>query len=210
MNEINNEEKQNDNKRIIIFLILIIIGLVGFIVYDKIISKDNVDKINVEVKEENKNEVIKENKDFSINMDLIEKNIKIALTKKVPYTSSENAGTAIGLAYTEAYYDVVAEGHKTLGTELKENKIYVYVLGYIQAYKTENGKYESGPAVSAPFVLIFDKDYEFESYLMPEDGDMYFYSLKKIYPTNLAEQAINEQGRWIDDNVNEQINSYLK
>ena len=103
---------------------------------------------------------------------------------------------------------IFAEGHKTLRTEFKDNMIYSYVLAYIATYVKENGTYKNTSGTAGPFVIIFDKNYEFISYNRPISGIGYVESLREIFPTDLIDQAIGVS-YGTDEYYQNQVNSYL-
>ncbi|MBQ6477362.1 MAG: hypothetical protein IJI43_02900 [Bacilli bacterium] len=79
------ENKKSNSKILIIFLVLIILGLVGYIAYDKFVVKDSNEPVEEEKEEEKEEELSLDDSRFN---DIYEKVSSIAKHKDVPNLSS--------------------------------------------------------------------------------------------------------------------------
>ena len=203
-----NQKKNTSLYVIIAVLCTLVFVLGGYIIYDKIIdkdtSKDSAQTTTTTTTNTNKNDNTSidnnsTNKTFVIDNELIESAIKTSLIQNIGKDEKQGIW-----GYDNSIW---AEGHKTLRTELKDDKIYAYVLAEIGTYTKKNGTYENTSGMAGPIVIIFTKNYEFISYEMPTDGEGWTESLKSIFPSDLVDQSTSVDYRV--DFYQNQINAYL-
>jgi hypothetical protein len=199
---------QNKSNNVLVFMLLVLVFVLGgYIIYDKIndknTSNDSTQTATTTTKtNKNDNTSIDNNstnKTFVIDNKLIESAIKTSLIKNIGKDEKQGIW-----GYDNSIW---AEGHKTLRTELKDDKIYAYVLAQIGTYTKKNGTYENTSGMAGPIVIIFTKNYEFISYEMPSDGEGWTESLKRIFPSDLVDQSTSVDYRV--DFYQNQINAYL-
>lgn len=202
-----NQKKNTSLYVIIAILCTLVFVLGGYIIYDKIndknTSNDSTQTATTTTKtNKNDNTSIDNNstnKTFVIDNKLIESAIKTSLIQNIGKDDKQGIW-----GYDNSIW---AEGHKTLRTELKDDKIYAYVLAQIGTYTKKNGTYENTSGMAGPIVIIFTKNYEFISYEMPSDGEGWTESLKRIFPSDLVDQSTSVDYRV--DFYQNQINAYL-
>ena len=184
--------------KIFLFILLIIIlGVVGFF-----IGKNTGEKTNNDNKTNTTNVAVDTTK---INENVLEMSVQKAL---------------IEVVNDKLYKDVsnkenttAAEGHKILKSEMKDNKIYAYVVAEYGVYKLENGKPAVVSASASPITLIFDTDttngYKMTNYIVPsEAGDAaWLKSLQEMFPADLIDAA--KSVNYKDDFYQNQIKTYV-
>lgn len=191
-------------------VVILIGGAIFAFVYIKL------DKINVA--DNNSNDLNSEINitEETLDNEKIETAIKMALVKNI----AENEGII-----SVDDNSILAEGHKTLRTEIKDDKINAYVLASIGIYTEtddlipeykkqfeiqipeKNVTYLMGQSMQGPFVIVFTKNYEFTSYNIPSDGMGWNESLKELFPDDLLEEATGVD--YGTDFFKNQIKSYL-
>lgn len=185
---------------IIIILAALLLGAIGYIIYSngwlggkdtEPTSKETTEKKDCEEKETKKD----------IDDDMLELAVKFALIKNVGVDTK-------GCDFRDDDNAKWAEGHKILKSELKDNKINVYLLATLGTYSITNGVRKDICGEAGPILLTFDKDYNFISYKQPADGEGYTESLKELFPTDIIDEALNYNFK--DTFYETQINSYLK
>lgn len=103
-----------------------------------------------------------------------------------------------------------AEGHKILGSEIKDNNINAYVVAEYGVYNFSDKTPMSASASAMKLIFVKEEQegyYKLEDYKIPEEGENYEKTLKEIFPENLIKDAtsVNYQ----DNFYQEQILSYL-
>ena len=191
----------NQKKITRLYIIIAILGtlvfaLGAYIIIDKITTTINSDKDN-----STSTDNYSTNKPFAIDDEQIESAIKTSLIENIGKKDE-------GLGYLDNSNSILAEAHKTLRTELKDDVIYAYVVALIGTYTKNNETYNNSSAMAGPMVILFTKKYEFISYKIPADGMGWTESLKSIFPSDLIDQATNVNYK--DDFYQNQINAYLK
>ena len=191
----------NQKKITRLYIIIAILGtlvfaLGAYIIIDKITTTINSNKDN-----STSTDNYSTNKPFVIDNEQIESAIKTSLIENIGKKDE-------GLGYLDNSNSILAEAHKTLRTELKDDVIYAYVVALIGTYTKNNETYNDSSAMAGPMVTLFTKKYEFISYKIPEDGMGWTESLKSIFPSDLIDQATNVNYK--DDFYQNQIKAYLK
>ena len=191
----------NQKKITRLYIIIAILGtlvfaLGAYIIIDKITTTINSNKDN-----STSTDNYSTNKPFVIDNEQIESAIKTSLIENIGKKDE-------GLGYLDNSNSILAEAHKTLRTELKDDVIYAYVVALIGTYTKNNETYNDSSAMAGPMVILFTKNYEFISYKIPEDGMGWTESLKSIFPSDLIDQATNVNYK--DDFYQNQIKAYLK
>lgn len=110
----------------------------------------------------------------------------------------------------DASVGAYAEGHKILGSEMKEDKIYAYVVTEYGIFSIKTK--ESISASALPIALIFEKEekdgyYKLTDYKTPEEGENFEKSLKELFPEDLIKEATSTN--YQDKFYQEQIAAYL-
>lgn len=130
---------------------------------------------------------------------------ELKLDESIKHTLIDKIGKTTLLMDANAIY---TEGHQVLGVERKNNQIYAYVLAIIETYSLRGSEYVSTSGMAGPFTLIFDKQYQFLEYQVPEDREHYEESLKSIFPEHLIDQvfSINYKSEYFQ----KQIDAYIQ
>ena len=132
----------------------------------------------------------------------------IALEKAIKKAIMEEIASEEVLSNSSTVY---AEGHKTIKSEVKDGKIYAYLKNKIAAYMlNEKGKYFEVAKFTEPLVIIFDKEYKFDSYEYPKDkeGETYEQALIRLFPENILDKVKSEEN-YANDEYEKQIQNYL-
>ena len=191
---------KNFKSVIIILLSIIVIG--GIAIY--FWQKQNDEKNNYTSKHEITNNSITNETKNNTNVNKVSTNNKTAIIKEIDKIVLENAvenALIQNIAKGESSIKgngTYAEGHKILGSEIKNNQIYAYVIAEYGIYELENNTCKTISAKSSPITIIFniknESTYEFFQYIKPnEEGDQTKWenSLKEMFPENLIDVAKN-------------------
>lgn len=105
------------------------------------------------------------------------------------------------------------------GSEIKGNKMYIYLWTLLQEYRSENRQLVAGVGMSCPIALVAvrsQQGYTITGYWIPENGTAYAPSIRKMFPrayyneifsrTQLFDTVI---GRKQLDNVKRQAGKYF-
>ena len=107
-----------------------------------------------------------------------------------------------------------AEGHVVLKSEIKDNKIYAYILTEYGVYSLKGNKPNMESGSSIPLTLIFEildsNEYELAEIKEPKDGDEYESSLKEVFPEDLISSTSKLSDGIYEEEFNKQILEYLK
>ena len=184
-----------------VFLILVIIIVIvgaGFFIWKNEENKTEGNNIT----NTTTNEISKR-----INDNVLEASVKKSLIEVVNEKIYKDVSNREGTT--------VAEGHKILRSEIKDNKIYAYVVAEYGVYKLEDGEVTPVSASASPITIIFDFDdetniYKMSKYLTPSDegDDAWLSSLKEMFPADLIDSA--KSVNYKDDYYQNQIKEYTK
>ena len=166
---------------------------------DNIINNDNSDQ-NESINNENQTNN-KQEESYVVDETKLESVVKKTLIEKIG--KSED-----GPCYKED--GICAEGHKILRYEIKDNKIFAYVLAEIVLYISENGKYNESSGQAGPITMIFDIEndyYKIYEVKQPANGASYDKSLKEMFPYDLINKT---KENYNTDFYQNQIKTYLK
>lgn len=91
----------------------------------------------------------------------------------------------------------VFETHKIYSTEVKNNNIYVYLYALVERFEIADGKSQVASGVSMPMTLVLQESnskYSVTDCKEAISGSDYADSIRRIFPSIYAEQAINDTG----------------
>lgn len=112
---------------------------------------------------------------------------------------------------TDKTEKVLAEGHKTLKTEEKYGKIYVYVVAEYGVYELENDEIMPVSASASPITIVLDSsDYRMIEYSLPSDNgdEAWMASLKEMFPEDLISEVTSVDYK--EEFYQEQIKKYFE
>lgn len=122
------------------------------------------------------------------------------------------------LATAERYKpgELSTEAHKTLGTNISNNKLTAYVVASVSNYAFENNKFTvTSGSGCIPTVIEYEINtnnrFKELKYLEPEDGHSYISSVKSLFPAEYENAALEAQSfaQTLNDTMNEYAKSYL-
>ncbi|MCS1351737.1 hypothetical protein [Mechercharimyces sp. CAU 1602] len=94
---------------------------------------------------------------------------------------------------------IVFAAHEVLGTEVKENKLRVYVWAKAIEYNKKGGELQEGSAIQLPLALFIeqlqDGSYQITQHYLPQEGVNYMDEIKNIFPSTVIEEIKNSSGR---------------
>lgn len=111
---------------------------------------------------------------------------------------------------TDKTEKVLAEGHKTLKTEEKDGKIYVYVVAEYGVYELKNDEIMPVSASASPITIVLDSsDYRMIGYSLPSDNgdEAWMASLKEMFPEELIFEVTSVDYK--EEFYQEQIKKYF-
>src|SRR5664280_315304 len=103
------------------------------------------------------------------------------------------------------------------GSEVKDNKTYIYLWALCAEYRLENGKLTEGTGRAGPLVLIATSSQQSNTiteHLEPENGTGYAPSIKKMFPTQYYNEMSKTQRYYtviaadLNSNVEAQAKTY--
>jgi|GEM_PF-1135251 len=89
------------------------------------------------------------------------------------------------------------EVHKTYGIEYKDSLIYFYIYSLYEGYSFTDGIFKMQSGGSFPVLIVLkekDKTFEVIKYKEPQDGENYAKSIRDMFPSSYAQQAIEDTG----------------
>ncbi|MDD6394885.1 MAG: M56 family metallopeptidase [Firmicutes bacterium] len=157
-------------------------------------------------------------KDYSVDVpDKIDRAVAQAMLEYAEYSVSYSDIYDNYSPYS--YSECMGEGHIILGYEETESELTVYVLGGLCIYQFTSGNLVGSGCAANPKVLRFDVDsggnYIYKSYEEPDDGELWFESLKDIFPKDLAEKVLDMEEdvygyNYMVEKLNDQCHEYAK
>lgn len=108
-----------------------------------------------------------------------------------------------------------SEGHIVLRSEIKDNKIYSYILAEYGVYSTQNTTVpQTEGSASGPLTLVFEvsssNEYDLIEIKQPQDGENYGNSLKSIFPEDLLSAVKDLPNGKYTTEINNQILKYIE
>lgn len=114
--------------------------------------------------------------------------------------------------YKDERCDVETEGHKILGIDKKGKNTIVYMIVSYDQYSLENEVFKRVSGSAGPVVMTYKKnkngEHILEKYKEPGDGTLYVPSIRKMFPPELQDKAINGQEYY--NELEKQEKKYLK
>ncbi|MBA4364839.1 MAG: hypothetical protein C0398_02390 [Coprothermobacter sp.] len=108
--------------------------------------------------------------------------------------------------------------YSLFGSEMKNNKVYIYLWALCQEYRSENRKLVAGTGISCPITLIAtpsQQGYTITEHQLPENGTAYAPSIKKMFPLKYYNEVFSETqqydtviARELGSNVETQARTY--
>jgi hypothetical protein len=107
--------------------------------------------------------------------------------------------------------------YSLFGSEVKDNKTYIYLWALCAEYRLENGKLTEGTGRAGPLVLIATSSQQSNTiteHLEPENGTGYAPSIKKMFPTQYYNEMSKTQRYYtviaadLNSNVEAQAKTY--
>lgn len=146
------------------------------------------------------------------------KNVSITSDDKNIETESEKEINEVISNYITDYYshiltnaNKVFEAHKVYTIEQKDELINVYIYTLFEGYAFANGKFGPSCGGSNAALIVLKKDkgkFTVVKFEQPEDGEQNGPSIKRMFPSKYAEEAIHDEGR--DLGLETQIKSKAK
>lgn len=193
------------NKILTVILIILIVVGIGFLIWKNGETKQGNNTSDT-TNTNNITNTTNTTSDKKINNNVLESSVSKAiieiLNEEIYKDVSEKEGT------------IGAEGHKILKSEMKDGKIYAYVVAEYGVYKLEDDQVFPVSASASPITLVFDTDdtygYKMIKYILPsDDGDeAWLSSLKEMLPEDLIESA--KSINYSDDLYQNQIKTYVE
>jgi len=109
--------------------------------------------------------------------------------------------------------------YSLFGSEIKDNKMYIYLWAFWQEYRSENRQLVAGAGMSCPIALVAtasQRGYTVTGYQLPENGTAYAPSIRKMFPLAYYDEIFSRAhpfdtvvGRKLLDNVEQQAGKYF-
>ena len=124
----------------------------------------------------------------------------ISLEKPQYFLETKDSIPNYNIEDFKVFTDIAKLGIRQKGTETD-----VYIWALIEDYYVQDGKLIQSSGSSMPYKFII-KNNEIVSYKVPEDGDRYAESLKKIFPNDIRLKLANSL---VDnDKIDKQVKEY--
>ncbi|RIE10236.1 hypothetical protein SMC3_07480 [Candidatus Cryosericum hinesii] len=104
------------------------------------------------------------------------------------------------------------------GSEIKNNKVYIYLWALWEEYRSENRKLVAGTGMDGPITLIAtlsQQGYAITKHQLPENGTAYAPSIKKMFPLEYYNEIFSKTqlfntviAKELMDNVEQQARKY--
>ncbi|MHB8107966.1 MAG: hypothetical protein ACYDH4_11160, partial [Candidatus Cryosericum sp.] len=109
--------------------------------------------------------------------------------------------------------------YSLFGSEIKDNKMYIYLWAFWQEYRSENRQLVTGTGMSCPIALVAtpsQRGYTVTGYQLPENGTAYVPSIRKMFPLAYYKEIFSSThpfdtviaGKLLD-NVEQQAKKYF-
>ena len=107
------------------------------------------------------------------------------------------------------------EAHKIYGIEKKDEVINVYMYSLFEGFSIIDESLKSMSGSSCPVLIKLEKKnnkYTVVEYKLPTDGEYYAKSIRKMFPSEYAEQALRDTSHSLklDEQINTKAKEWLK